>query len=111
MSTKIHSVDNESTAPVAYMGTQFTVPTGWAAWGFPPTASKDFGWTVERAVGKQALSTQAGVFYIWDDGHWAIRYKKAGSADEKVLIQLHGPWDPEIVLKVGNDGMPTAIQR
>lgn len=111
MATKIKSVNNASSAPVAYLGSQFGVPTGWAAWGFPPTASKDFGWTIEKTAGNQALSTQAGVFYIWDDGNWAIRYRKAGSTENKVLIQVHGPWDPEIVLTVGNDGMPTAIQR
>lgn len=111
MPTKISSVTNASGAPAAYLGTQAGVPTGWAAWGFPPSASKDFGWTIERTVGNQALSTQAGVFYIWDDGNWGIRYQKAGSADKRLLIQVHGPWNPEIVLTVGSDGMPTAVQR
>jgi hypothetical protein len=110
MATQISSLQNNSNTPVAYLGTDSSKPTKWAAWGFAPNASANFGWTVETTKGHQALLTQAGVFYIWDNGNWTILYQKAGSTVEGVLIEVHGPGNPNIILTVGADGSPSATQ-
>ena len=113
MATIISKLNNQSDTPVAYLGVSTLVtptPTGWAAWGFAPQASHDFGWTVETGEKKQALLTKAGVFYIWDDKNWNILYEAEGSTKQVVLIKLHGPFNPNIVLTVDAEGNLSATQ-
>ena len=111
MATTISKVNNASDTPVAYLGKQSSASTGWAAWGFAPDADQGFGWTIETTEGAQALLTQAGVFYVWDNGNWTILYRKADSTRSTVLVEVHGPGNPQIVLTVDSAGMPGATQQ
>ncbi len=113
MATKIQTLNNKSDQPSAYLGTGSATPTGWAAWGFPASAAKDFGWTVETARGNQVLLTKAGVFQVWDDSNWNIFYCDQNSQKAMLLVKLNSLFpgvDPVIELTVEANGHPTARQ-
>ena len=108
MATSISKLNNKSDTPVAYVGNGGG-STGWSSWAFPANSEHQFGWQVEINENCQVLLTKSGAYFIWDDGDWNIRCKKADH-EAFILVHVNAPVPLNIELSVSENGEPSAKQ-
>ncbi|WP_035648295.1 hypothetical protein [Bradyrhizobium sp. ORS 285] len=108
MTTKIADINNQSAAPVAYVGKDGSTSTGWAAWGFAPNADQGFGWDVTANFKDQALLTSAGEWWVWDN-NWTIYFQNVQTG-QQVSVPVSGSGILSIQVTVDAAGMVSGKQ-